>query len=330
MSYNPSAFSNSTKSLQLLAKQLIALRQDQRGAAMQSAVGFCPEHSPAVSFNVGPLRAAFSSFWESATGSPVPIQALRIALEPPIPIGTVLEFSRLTIAASHEETEAAICHLLTHLQSRLRELRPSGQLPLFSALQLDMKVPIPSRQSVGGTISNLSELVVAGKRYPTIYADPPWAYDNEASRAAAVNHYVTMSVAEICREPVRELAEQNAHLHLWTTNGFLRQAFEVIDAWGFEFKSCLVWVKDAIGMGNYWRVSHEFLLLGVRGSLTFRDRSISSWVQAPRTVHSRKPGRIRVLIERVSPGPYLELYGREELPDSAWTVFGNQVEKRLF
>jgi N6-adenosine-specific RNA methylase IME4 len=81
-----------------------------------------------------------------------------------------------------------------------------------------------------------------------------------------------------------------------------------------EFKSCLVWVKDEIGMGNYWRVSHEFLLLGVRGSLTFRDRTVPSWIQASRTVHSRKPGLVRMLIERVSPGKYLELYGREDGP----------------
>jgi N6-adenosine-specific RNA methylase IME4 len=83
-------------------------------------------------------------------------------------------------------------------------------------------------------------------------------------------------------------------------------------------------------MGNYWRVSHEFLLLGVRGSLTFRDQTLASWVQASRTIHSRKPAVVRTLIERVSPGPYLELYGREELPDSAWTVYGNQIERRLF
>jgi N6-adenosine-specific RNA methylase IME4 len=94
----------------------------------------------------------------------------------------------------------------------------------------------------------------AGRKFATIYADPPWAYENEASRAAAVNHYQTMSVDEICDEPVRELAEANAHLHLWTTNGFLNEAFRVIKAWGFEFKSCLVWTKDDIGMGNYWRV----------------------------------------------------------------------------
>jgi N6-adenosine-specific RNA methylase IME4 len=124
--------------------------------------------------------------------------------------------------------------------------------------------------------------------------------------------------------------KKNAHLHLWTTNGMLRDAFDVLDAWGFTFKSCLVWIKGDIGMGNYGRVSHEYLLLGVRGNLTFRDRTLPSWIKADRTIHSRKPAVVRTLIERASPGPYLELYGREELHDSAWTVYGNQVERRLF
>jgi N6-adenosine-specific RNA methylase IME4 len=159
-----------------------------------------------------------------------------------------------------------------------------------------------------------------GCKFSTIYADPPWAYENEASRAAASNHYRTMAVDEICALPVRELAENNAHLHLWTTNAFLREAFDVIDAWGFRYTSCFVWLKERLGMGNYWRVSHEFLLLGVRGSLTFRDRSIQSWLKHRRGVHSRKPWPLRLLIERVSPGPYLELFGREEIPNSAWTA----------
>ncbi|MCH7688246.1 MAG: hypothetical protein IH899_16450 [Planctomycetes bacterium] len=163
-----------------------------------------------------------------------------------------------------------------------------------------------------------------------MYADPPWPYENEASRAAAVNHYPTMTIEEIYAEPVSELAEDHAHLHLWTTNAFLREAFDVVEAWGFKFKSCLVWVKSDIGMGNYWRVSHEFLLLGVRGKLTFRDCTLPSWVQAQRTIHGRKPAAVRTLIEKASPGPYLELYGREELPQSAWTVYGNQIEHRLF
>ncbi|MBL8819352.1 MAG: hypothetical protein JNL58_25195 [Planctomyces sp.] len=83
-------------------------------------------------------------------------------------------------------------------------------------------------------------------------------------------------------------------------------------------------------MGNYWRVSHEYLLLGVRGNLPFRNRTVRSWQTARRTPHSRKPFLFRGLIEHVSPGPYLELYGREEQPNSEGTVYGNQVERRLF
>ena len=179
-------------------------------------------------------------------------------------------------------------------------------------------------------VRDLSWLTQAGLKYPTVYADPPWRYANVSSRAAAENHYTTMSLEEICNEPVKSLVAEIAHLHLWTTNAFLREAFDVIDAWGFRYKSCLVWVKPQLGMGNYWRVSHEYLLLGVRGSLPFTDHTCQSWLLERRSIHSRKPSRVRQLIEQVSPGPYLELYGREEIPNSQWTVYGNQVERRLF
>ena len=183
------------------------------------------------------------------------------------------------------------------------------------------------RPSIVGDLHSLRE---SGFRFPTVYADPPWRYENEAARGAASNHYSTMTVEEICKEPIGDLVENNAHLHIWTTNGFLKDAFQVIEAWGFTFKSCLVWIKPQLGMGNYWRVSHEFLLLGVRGNLTFQDRTCRSWIEHPRTRHSKKPFKVRELIERVSPGPYLELYGREEQPRTQWTVYGNQVERRLF
>ena len=179
-------------------------------------------------------------------------------------------------------------------------------------------------------VRDLNQLVRSESRFRTIYADPPWSYNNTVARGAADNHYRTMSLQDICAEPVAQLAEDDAHLHLWTTNGFLREAFEVMDAWGFQFKSCLVWIKPQLGMGNYWRVSHEFLLLGVKGSLRFRDRTCRSWLIHPRSQHSRKPFAVRRLIEQVSPGPYLELYGREEQPRTEWTVYGNQVERRLF
>lgn len=179
-------------------------------------------------------------------------------------------------------------------------------------------------------VEDLNVLVDAGHRFRTILADPPWRYSNTASRGAAENHYGTMTVQEICNEPIRQLAADGAHLHLWTTNAFLEASFSVIRAWGFEYKSCLVWAKPTIGMGNYYRVSHEFLLFGIRGRLRFARNDVRSWLVAPRTRHSRKPFCFRALIEQVSPGPYLELYGREEQPNSGWTVYGNQVERRLF
>lgn len=183
---------------------------------------------------------------------------------------------------------------------------------------------------VSSTVRDLAQLVECGAKFSTIYADPPWPYSNTAARGAAENHYQTMTLEAIRGEPVKSLAAENAHLHLWTTNAFLREAFDIIGAWGFKYKSCLVWVKPQIGMGNYWRVSHEYLLLGVRGNLPFHDRTVRSWQLARRTVHSRKPFLFRGLIEQVSPGPYLELYGREEQPNCGWTVYGNQVERRLF
>jgi len=175
----------------------------------------------------------------------------------------------------------------------------------------------------GDTVTSLQDLIDAGRTFPTIYPDPPWPYKNESSRAAAKNHYPTMSLDAICPEPVAAVAAGNSHLHLLTTNSFLQEAFAVIEAWGFVYKSCFVWVKPQIGMGNYWRVSQEFLLFATSGRLAFRDNSQRSWIECDRTVHSRKPAVVRDLVEKVSPGPYLEMYGREELSNPAWTVYGN-------
>jgi N6-adenosine-specific RNA methylase IME4 len=177
------------------------------------------------------------------------------------------------------------------------------------------------------TVDNLNTLIAQGLKYRTIYADPPWRYSNQGTRAATDNHYPTMPVDAIAALPIAQLAEDAAHLHLWTTNAFLFESKRIIEAWGFEYKSCLVWVKPQMGIGNYWRVSHEFLLLGVRGNFAFADHSQMSWVQADRTVHSRKPAIVRKMIETVSPGPRLELFGRQTC--EGWTVWGNQIERLL-
>ena len=182
--------------------------------------------------------------------------------------------------------------------------------------------------SPGCAVAELDALIEQGRTFGTIYADPPWQYRNQATRAAASKHYPTMPLDEIAALPISDLAAENAHLHLWTTNAFLPSAFGIIEAWGFTYKSCLVWVKPQMGLGNYWRVSTEILLLGVRGWCPFGGRPQRSWVEHPRTGHSRKPEVVREIIEQVSPRPRLELFGR--ITALGWTVWGNEVEKSLY
>ena len=104
-------------------------------------------------------------------------------------------------------------------------------------------------------IEDLESLIDSGKRYSTILADPPWAYSNQATRAATDNHYETMPLDDICALPITDIVSDNAHLHLWTTNAFLFDAKRVMESWGFEYKSVFIWIKPSMGIGNYWRVS---------------------------------------------------------------------------
>jgi N6-adenosine-specific RNA methylase IME4 len=183
-------------------------------------------------------------------------------------------------------------------------------------------------QPVHEDVGTLGEFIESGIKFGTVYADPPWRYGNQGTRAATDNHYPTMTVDEICDMPVVDVVADNAHLHLWTTNAFLFEAQRVMEAWGFTYKSVMVWVKPQMGIGNYWRVSHEFLLFGVRGSCPFRDRSQMSWLEAKRTAHSRKPEVFADRVELVSPGPYLEMFGRRTRP--GWSIMGNQVLRSMY
>lgn len=185
-------------------------------------------------------------------------------------------------------------------------------------------------EPVSGVVDSLDGLIADGQKFGTIYADPPWQYSNKATRSNVDGLYAgTMTVDDICEMPVSELALPDSHLHLWTTNAFLPEAFRVIEAWGFEYRSVFVWVKPQMGIGNYWRVSHEFMLLGIRGNAKrFGRRDLKSWMSIDRRQHSEKPHEVRSIVQQVSPGPFLELFGREAI--DGWTVFGNQVRAKLF
>lgn len=168
--------------------------------------------------------------------------------------------------------------------------------------------------------------------YRTFVADPPWQYGNTAARGAAENHYGTMTIAELCAlDAVPKHAADNAHLYMWTTSSHLPQAFDVMSAWGFEYKTYLVWVKPQIGMGNYFRTCTELVLFGVRGSMRTQARDIRNWFEAPRSKHSAKPELFHELVMKASPGPYLELFSRCTGDGCAcskcrlgWSVWGNQ------
>ncbi len=183
------------------------------------------------------------------------------------------------------------------------------------------------RPATGHTVARLETLVARGSRFNTIYADPPWRY-GRTPRGAAARHYATMTADEIAALPVAALAADVCHLHLWTTHSFLFDAHRVMTAWGFEYKSVFVWVKPQMGTGHYWRSAAEFLLLGVKGNATFADRTIANWACIDRAGHSEKPEGIRRLIERVSPPPFLELFGRRAV--HGWVVFGDEIRRGLF
>jgi N6-adenosine-specific RNA methylase IME4 len=157
--------------------------------------------------------------------------------------------------------------------------------------------------------------------FRVIVADPPWQYGSGNSLP-----YPTMAIDEIKSMAVEDLAENDAILWLWTTNAHLRVAFDVLDAWGFEYKSILTWVKDRMGTGDWLRGQTEHCLLAIRGAPVFLSGSHTTVIQAARREHSRKPEEFYVLVEATCPGSKVELFARE--PRKGWQVFGDQT--RLF
>lgn len=188
------------------------------------------------------------------------------------------------------------------------------------------------------TVENLRQFT-AGKKYKTIYADPPWQFQNRTGKVAPehkrLNRYSTMTLDDIKALPVREVADDRSHLYLWVPNALLPEGLEVMKAWGFEYKTNIIWEKvrhdgfpDGRGVGFYFRNVTEILLFGIHGD---KNRTLSparSQVNLIRTMkreHSRKPDEIIPIIQACSPGPYLELFARGVR--NGWDMWGNQAEE---
>jgi len=175
-------------------------------------------------------------------------------------------------------------------------------------------------------VHEVEELEESDKQYRVIYADPPWRYNDkrDGNTTGAEDHYPTMSLQEICDMPIKELAEDNAVLFLWTTSPLLEDTFKVISAWGFKYKTSFVWDKIKHNMGHYNSVRHEFLLICTRGSCTPDNVKLFDSVQTiERTEHSQKPEAFREIIDTLyTKGNKIELFSRKNV--DGWDVWGNQ------
>lgn len=165
-------------------------------------------------------------------------------------------------------------------------------------------------------------------KFVVIYADPPWRYENPpmgGSNRSIENHYPTMELDDICAMPVAEVAHDNCVLFLWATSPKLYECMKVLDAWGFNYRTDMVWVKDKIGMGYHVRGRHESLLIAKRGELPppAADDRPDSVIEAPRLDHSAKPPTFYDIIDRMYPGVRkLEMFQREAR--EGWLGWGNQ------
>ena len=188
--------------------------------------------------------------------------------------------------------------------------------------------------------ANQNLLQFAGdKKYATILADPPWQFQNRTGKVAPehkrLNRYPTMPLQDIMDMPVGEVADQRAHLYMWVPNALLPEGLKVMEAWGFKYKTNIIWYKirkdggpDRRGVGFYFRNVTEILLFGVRGKniRTLQPgRSQENIISSRKREHSRKPDQQYKIIEACSWGPRLELFSRGIM--KGWDCWGNQADE---
>ena len=186
------------------------------------------------------------------------------------------------------------------------------------------------------TIEDFQQYTI-GKKYKTIYADPPWQFQNRTGKVAPehkrLSRYSTMQLEEIKALPVSKVADEKCHLYLWVPNALLPEGLEVMQAWGFEYKTNIIWEKirkdgmpDGRDVGFYFRNVTEILLFGIRGDKNRTldpGRSQVNLIRSIKREHSRKPDEFVNLIERCSSAPFLEIFARGDR--AGWDMWGDQA-----
>ncbi len=236
---------------------------------------------------------------------------------------------RLLSGNGHNPTMSTLTDLAAVLGQQLRfvpqpeDARPASARPSRSAAE------------AADSLRNLS-----GQPFATVLADPPWQFMNRTGKVAPehrrLSRYDTMTTAEIRALPVTEVVADNAHLYLWVPNALIADGLHVMEAWGFTYKSNIVWAKrrkdggpDGRGVGFYFRNVTELILFGVRGKMRTLapGRRQVNIIETRKREHSRKPDEQYDIIEDCSPGPYLELFAR--YGRSGWVSWGLEADEHV-
>ncbi len=215
----------------------------------------------------------------------------------------------------------------------VQRMAPAERKKVFAKLGDDIEikkaigeVKLAAKRELAEEI-RANPIVTPDGRYQVIACDPPWRYDSRAEDTThrGKNLYPEMGVEEICMLPVAGLAQPNCVLWLWTTNAFMRGAFDCIDAWGFTEKTILTWDKVNLGLGDYLRNVTEHCILAVRGRPVLSLTNQTTLISEKRREHSRKPEAFYSLAEALCPGSKLEMFARESR--AGWVAWGAEAGK---
>ncbi len=170
--------------------------------------------------------------------------------------------------------------------------------------------------------------MISDKKYKLIYADPPWSYDNkktgESMVSGADSKYDTLPLEELKALPIPGISEKDSVLFMWAVVPLLPEAFDLMKAWGFRYKTAIFWRKImSLGMGYWFRGQVELCLLGIKGEIPAFRCQKANFIQSKVRKHSRKPDEMYGLIESLNINPKIELFARERR--EGWDVFGNQL-----
>ena len=289
------------------------LNESQR-AMVAARIATLPAHRPSGSVGIPTVMT-----------QPNAAARLNVSRDSVIQARKVIDQATPEIVALVDRGELAV-----NMAAKLASASPEFQRAVVQTIESgEASKPLDAIRQVRAEMIRERSIQFPSGKYRVIYADPPWSYSNNMpdNFTEQRDHYPVMALADICALPVRDVVEDDAVLFLWVTSPILEEAFEVVNAWGFNYKASFVWDKMRPVMGHYNSVSHELLLVCTRGAcMPDVIKLFDSVVSEPKSEHSRKPEIFYEIIETLYPyGTRVELFSRGATR-AGWAAYGNQAD----